>query len=162
MKTTAPAFSNDVDFFPGISLRWGLGYMINMTPGPDGRSAGSLTWGGLFNSYYWIDPTRRVAAVISDFYHVTEYLGQLAKARHPGQEAAAEAWRQEWCQRLKAEGGGPVPPGSSTVVVHLEPDGDGTLVRLNHRGLPDAEMRELHREGWERFLSRLAAAATVR
>jgi methyl acetate hydrolase len=63
MKTTAPAFSNDVDFFPGISLRWGLGYMINMSPGPDGRSGGSLTWGGLFNTYYWIDPTKRVAAV---------------------------------------------------------------------------------------------------
>jgi methyl acetate hydrolase len=63
MKTTAPAFSNDVDFFPGISLRWGLGYMINMSPGPDGRSSGSLTWGGLFNTYYWIDPKKRVAAV---------------------------------------------------------------------------------------------------
>jgi hypothetical protein len=50
----------------------------------------------------------RVAAVILDFYHVTEYLGNLAKALHPGQEEAAEAWRQEWCQRLKAEGGGPV------------------------------------------------------
>jgi CubicO group peptidase (beta-lactamase class C family) len=63
LKTTAPALSNDVDFFPGIPLRWGLGHMINMKPGPDGRSAGSMTWGGLFNTYYWIDPTRRIAAV---------------------------------------------------------------------------------------------------
>ena len=39
--------SNDVDFFPGISLRWGFGHMINMAPVPDGRSAGSLTWAGL-------------------------------------------------------------------------------------------------------------------
>ena len=50
----------------------------------------------------------RVEAVILDFYHVTEYLGKLAKAWHPGQEEAAEAWRQQWCHRLKAEGGGPV------------------------------------------------------
>ncbi len=63
MKTTNPALSNDVDFFPGVSLKWGLGHMINMQPGPDGRSAGSLTWAGLFNTYYWIDPTRRLAAV---------------------------------------------------------------------------------------------------
>jgi methyl acetate hydrolase len=63
LKTTAPAFSNDVDFFPGVSLRWGLGHMINMTEGPNGRSAGSLTWGGLYNSYYWIDPKKRVAGV---------------------------------------------------------------------------------------------------
>jgi CubicO group peptidase (beta-lactamase class C family) len=63
LKTTAPALSNDVDFFPGISLKWSFGHMINTQAGPDGRSAGSLTWGGLFNTYYWIDPKRRVAAV---------------------------------------------------------------------------------------------------
>jgi hypothetical protein len=50
----------------------------------------------------------RVEAVILDFYHVTEYLGKLAKALHPGQDEAAETWRQQWCHRLKAEGGGPV------------------------------------------------------
>jgi hypothetical protein len=50
----------------------------------------------------------RVEAVILDFYHVTEYLGKLSKALHPGVEQQAEAWRQQWCHRLKAEGGGPV------------------------------------------------------
>jgi methyl acetate hydrolase len=63
LRTTAPDSSNDVDFFPGISLKWGFGHMINMQAGPDGRSAGSLTWGGLFNTYYWIDPRSRIAAV---------------------------------------------------------------------------------------------------
>jgi CubicO group peptidase (beta-lactamase class C family) len=63
LKTTVPALSNNVGFFPGISLKWGFGHMINMQPGPDGRSAGSLTWGGLFNTYYWIDPKKRVSAV---------------------------------------------------------------------------------------------------
>jgi methyl acetate hydrolase len=63
MKTTAPAASNDVDFFPGIPLKWGFGHMINMAAVPGGRSAGSLTWGGLLNTYYWIDPVRRIAAV---------------------------------------------------------------------------------------------------
>jgi CubicO group peptidase (beta-lactamase class C family) len=64
LKTTTPARSADVDFFPGISLKWGLGYMINVQPGPNGRSAGSLTWAGIFNTYYWIDPKRRVTGVI--------------------------------------------------------------------------------------------------
>jgi methyl acetate hydrolase len=63
LRTTAPALSNNVDFFPGISLKWGFGHMINMQAVPDGRSAGSLTWGGLYNTYYWIDPRRRIAAV---------------------------------------------------------------------------------------------------
>jgi CubicO group peptidase (beta-lactamase class C family) len=63
LKTTNPAVSSDVDFFHGISLKWGFGHMINMQAGPNGRSAGSLTWAGLFNTYYWIDPGKRVAAV---------------------------------------------------------------------------------------------------
>lgn len=63
LRTTAPQLSNDVDFFPGISLKWGYGHMINMQPVLGRRSAGSLTWAGLFNTYYWIDPQKRVAAV---------------------------------------------------------------------------------------------------
>src|SRR5271169_4781881 len=63
LRTTKPAVSNNVDFFPGISLKWGFGHMINMQAVPDGRSAGSLTWGGLFNTYYWIDPSRHIGAV---------------------------------------------------------------------------------------------------
>ena len=64
MKTCAPAVSNDVDLFPGAKIRWGLGYMLNLEPGPNGRSAGTVSWAGLRNSYYWLDPARRVAGVI--------------------------------------------------------------------------------------------------
>jgi CubicO group peptidase (beta-lactamase class C family) len=63
LKTTRPQVSNDVDFFHGISLKWGFGHMINMQPVPEARSAGSMTWAGLYNTYYWIDPKKRVAAV---------------------------------------------------------------------------------------------------
>jgi CubicO group peptidase (beta-lactamase class C family) len=64
MKTNAPEMTNDVDFFPGQQVRWGLGYMLSLEPGPNGRSAGSVTWAGLFNTYYWLDPTKRVAGLI--------------------------------------------------------------------------------------------------
>jgi methyl acetate hydrolase len=64
MRTVMPERSNDFVLFPDGSCRWGLAYMINTEPGPNGRSAGSLSWGGIFNSYYWIDPAKRVAAVI--------------------------------------------------------------------------------------------------
>ena len=64
LKTTNPALSDDVDFFPGVRLRWGLGHMINIDPVPEGRKAGSLTWAGLYNTYYWIDPASRIAGVI--------------------------------------------------------------------------------------------------
>ncbi|HEV7665960.1 MAG TPA: SRPBCC domain-containing protein [Chloroflexota bacterium] len=52
-----------------------------------------------------------------------------------------------------------VPPGSSTVEVTLTPDGDGTHVRLVHRGLMTAETREQHQQGWQHYLDRLAIAA---
>jgi uncharacterized protein YndB with AHSA1/START domain len=55
----------------------------------------------------------------------------------------------------------PVPPGSSTVEVDLEPHPDGTRVRLVHRGLAP-EVRRLHAEGWSRFLPRLAAVLAGR
>jgi methyl acetate hydrolase len=64
LKTTNPALSNDVNLFPGVQLRWGLGHMINMDPVSGGRKAGSLTWAGLLNTYYWIDPTMQIAGVI--------------------------------------------------------------------------------------------------
>src|SRR6185503_955951 len=64
MKTQNPALSNDVDLFPGAEIRWGLGYMLNMQPGPNGRSAGTVSWGGIYNTYYWLDPAKRVTGLI--------------------------------------------------------------------------------------------------
>jgi CubicO group peptidase (beta-lactamase class C family) len=64
LKTAMPTRSNDVDFFPGAEIRWGLGYMLNMQPGPNGRSAGTVSWGGIFNTYYWLDPSKRVTGLI--------------------------------------------------------------------------------------------------
>jgi uncharacterized protein YndB with AHSA1/START domain len=54
-----------------------------------------------------------------------------------------------------------VPPGSSTVEVTLTTDGDHTIVRLRHSGLP-VETGGSHVEGWEHYLDRLAAASEGR
>ena len=51
-----------------------------------------------------------------------------------------------------AGGGMSVPPGSTTVEITLEPDADGTLLRLVHRGLPSAESCAAHREGWQHYV----------
>jgi CubicO group peptidase (beta-lactamase class C family) len=64
LKTENPSRSNDVDFFPGSKVRWGLGYMLNMQPGLNGRSAGTVSWGGLSNTYYWLDPSKHVTGLI--------------------------------------------------------------------------------------------------
>jgi len=61
MKTANASSSNDVDFVAG--MKWGLSFLINPEPLPTGRSSGSLAWAGLANSYFWIDPARKVAGV---------------------------------------------------------------------------------------------------
>jgi methyl acetate hydrolase len=64
MKSFKPNISSDVDIQPGHTEKWGLGFLINTTAYTGGRSAGSLAWAGLNNTYYWIDPKRRRCAVI--------------------------------------------------------------------------------------------------
>jgi CubicO group peptidase (beta-lactamase class C family) len=64
LSTQNPARSANVDFFPGAQVRWGLAYMLNMEPGPNGRRAGTVSWAGIYNTYYWIDPAARVTGVI--------------------------------------------------------------------------------------------------
>ena len=64
MKSFKPNTSADVDIQPGHTEKWGLGFLINTTPYAGGRSAGSLAWAGLYNTFYWIDPKRRRCAVI--------------------------------------------------------------------------------------------------
>lgn len=45
--------------------RFGFGFQIEAAPAaPDLRSAGSLSWGGIFNTHFWIDPERSIAAVV--------------------------------------------------------------------------------------------------
>lgn len=47
----------------------------------------------------------RVEAVILDFYHAAEHLGDLAKAWHGAGTEAAAAQHEAWSHRLKHEGG---------------------------------------------------------
>ena len=64
LKTFMPNLSSDVDVHPGFIDKWGLGFLINTTAYPGGRSAGSLAWAGVYNTFYWIDQPRGLCAVI--------------------------------------------------------------------------------------------------
>ena len=64
LKTAHPETSNDANLFPGMVQKWGLSWAINTEPGPAGRSAGSVAWAGLFNTYFWLDPSKRVTGTI--------------------------------------------------------------------------------------------------
>lgn len=69
MKSFRPATTSDVDMQPGFTEKWGLGFLINTTAYAGGRSAGSLAWGGIMNTYYWIDPARSICAVLMMQYY---------------------------------------------------------------------------------------------
>lgn len=53
-----------------------------------------------------------------------------------------------------------VPPGSTTVEVTFEADGDGTVLTLRHRDLPTADAERLHGAQWALRLERVGIAAT--
>ncbi len=59
------------------------------------------------------------------------------------------------------EGNAELAPGASRVEITLSPDGTGTLVRLEHHGLPEAARRQ-HDQGWAFFFGRLREVATLR
>ncbi|MER9170605.1 beta-lactamase family protein [Mesorhizobium australicum] len=64
MRTAQPAYSQSFDQFPGEPHKWGYSFDINTLPGPNGRSAGSISWAGLLNCYFWLDPVRKVTGAI--------------------------------------------------------------------------------------------------
>lgn len=64
LHTNMQSFTTAFDPFPGMECGWGLGFLINPEPGPDGRAAGSLAWTGVANSYFWIDPENDIAAIL--------------------------------------------------------------------------------------------------
>jgi uncharacterized protein YndB with AHSA1/START domain len=58
------------------------------------------------------------------------------------------------------EGRENVPPGSSLIEIDLLDKDSGTLLRMTHSGLPDAEECASHEKGWTHYLGRLQVAAS--
>jgi methyl acetate hydrolase len=64
MRSAQPGYSHSFDQFPGQPHKWGFSFDINMQAGPNGRSAGSISWAGLLNCYFWLDPVRKVTGAL--------------------------------------------------------------------------------------------------
>jgi uncharacterized protein YndB with AHSA1/START domain len=71
-------------------------------------------------------------------------LGEYVEIDRPSRVVVTWGW----------EGNPKMPPGSSTVEFTLEQDGEATVVRVRHTGLPESEI-EMHRQGWQRYLAEL-------
>jgi CubicO group peptidase (beta-lactamase class C family) len=55
--------SNDFIFMDG-SQRFGFGVLIETRDRSTGRAAGTFSWGGVFNTYFWVDPRADLAALL--------------------------------------------------------------------------------------------------
>ncbi|MBR1194188.1 beta-lactamase family protein [Bradyrhizobium sp. AUGA SZCCT0240] len=64
MKSVQPSFSNSFNQFPGQAHKWGLSFDINQQAVVSGRSAGSISWAGLLNCYFWLDSHKKVAGAL--------------------------------------------------------------------------------------------------
>jgi len=64
LRSFAPQFAADPVHVPGSLDKFGLGFAINSKAVEGGRAAGSLSWAGIFNTFFWIDPSRKTCAVI--------------------------------------------------------------------------------------------------
>jgi len=64
VKTAQPDLSMDFTFIDDGKDKWGLGFLITAGHVAGKRSAGSLSWGGIDNTYFWIDPARGIAGVV--------------------------------------------------------------------------------------------------
>jgi methyl acetate hydrolase len=64
IKTAMPAISGDFSFIADGRDKWGLGLLITTDHVSGKRSAGSLSWGGINNTYFWVDGSRGIAGVI--------------------------------------------------------------------------------------------------
>jgi methyl acetate hydrolase len=63
LKSALPR-SADFTFIADGRDKWGLGFLITTDQVPGKRSPGSLSWGGINNTFFWVDPTRGIAGVI--------------------------------------------------------------------------------------------------
>lgn len=63
LKSALPR-SADFTFIADGRDKWGLGFLITVDQVPGKRSPGSLSWGGINNTFFWIDPARGIGGVI--------------------------------------------------------------------------------------------------
>ena len=64
LRSSAPTVSDDFSFIADGRDKWGLGFLITADAVPGKRSAGSLSWGGVNNTYFWVDRASGIAGVI--------------------------------------------------------------------------------------------------
>lgn len=64
LPTYCQPVSEPVDYFPGMPMTWTAAFLRNEEDVPGRRAAGSLTWSGVLNTQYWVDPASGIAGLL--------------------------------------------------------------------------------------------------
>jgi methyl acetate hydrolase len=64
LPSANPALHTGTDAAPDVTCGWGLGFMIYPEQKAGGRQAGSVSWAGLANTHFWVDPAAGLAGII--------------------------------------------------------------------------------------------------
>lgn len=64
LPTCVPERSMDLALFPGSKKTWSHFGLLHLEGQPGGRSAASVSWAGVANTYFWIDFEAGLAAVV--------------------------------------------------------------------------------------------------
>jgi methyl acetate hydrolase len=65
LRSVMPDLARRFDPFPGVDCEWTYGFLRLPAAQPSGMRAGTLSWVGLFNSYYWIDRASNLGGLFS-------------------------------------------------------------------------------------------------
>ncbi len=64
MSSVIPQFATDGAVMPGALDKFGLGFALNSKAVGTGRGANTLSWAGIYNTFFWIDREKQVGAVL--------------------------------------------------------------------------------------------------
>ena len=81
----------DYDIYPNVEKHWGYSLLVNDEPIPQKREAGSGSWAGVLNTYFWMDPTSDLAGV---------FLAQVLPCYSPNLLDAFETFEELAYKRL--------------------------------------------------------------
>ncbi|HEV8533989.1 MAG TPA: hypothetical protein VGT00_21410, partial [Methylomirabilota bacterium] len=78
---------------PGQPDKFGLGFALNTRPIEKGRGASTLSWAGIFNTFFWIDRDKKVCAVLMT--QMLPFLEDGPQALVNDFDRAVYAWRDD-------------------------------------------------------------------
>jgi CubicO group peptidase (beta-lactamase class C family) len=64
LPSMIPQLATDGAVLPGALDKFGLGFALNSKPTANGRGANTMSWAGIYNTFFWIDREKKVAAVL--------------------------------------------------------------------------------------------------